>query len=715
MRTLTNRRRFCLLLLLAVLTALVYSNTMEAPFFLDDKVNIVENPFVRLTELTPEKFVRLAFESPCPNRPVANVSFGLNYFFDQYNPVGYHAVNILVHITSGILLYYFVIITLMVNPGLLRHGHLHAVAFFTALIWLVHPLQTQSVTYIVQRMNSMSAMFYLASLLSYIKGRLATEDRKKWLWFIVCLVGWILALGSKEIAASLPFVLLLYEWYVFQHCGTLWLRRNSWFLVSVISVFGLAVLLYTDFAPFRWILSGYSCRDFTLLERVLTQFRVIVYYVGLIIYPHPSRLSLLHDFGISRSLIDPPSTLICIAAIVVTVLAACWLSRKEPLLSFAVLWFFGNLVIESSVVGLEIIFEHRIYLPSMLVSLLIVTLCYRYVRNTTMATSLLCICVAVLSFWTYQRNTLWNDKIAFWQDCTNKACSDVRAFHNLGNAYLKRDRLDDAAKSYKKALTIDSDYVKSLVGLGHVLREKGDITEAISVHERAIKMAPKNGSSYNHLGADYIKLGQIDSAFVALKKAVALTPYDYRAFSNLGLAYARTGNVLKAISMYEQAITIRPDFAPAYNNSGNLFLNPKQSERAIGFFRKALRLNPEYADAHSNLGLALIYQGKFEQGIDEIEVALRLEPDHQDATFNLARVYEQTGMYESAVKQYQKSIHLNPNDVEAYFNAGFICLHHLAGNEQAIALFKAGLSIDPDHQKAQAVTKIIRKLKNKSE
>ena len=697
---------------MASFTALIYSNTLEAPYYLDDEVNIVENPFVRLTTLTPEKLIHAGIESPCPNRPVANISFGLNYWIHQYNVSGYHIVNIIVHIINGILLYFFIMTTLKINPNYWPYQHARHLAFFTALIWLVHPLQTQSVTYIVQRMNSMSAMFYLAALLSYVKGRRATENSRKWIWFLTCLVSWLLALGSKEIAASLPIILILYEWLFFQHCSVGWVRRHVWPLLGTVLALVFTVLVYTDFEPLRAILSGYAHRDFTVFERVLTQFRVMGFYVGLIMYPHPTRLSLLHDFDISRTLIDPPTTLFCLVAIAATLLGALWFTRKEPLLVFSVLWFFGNLAIESSVVSLEIIFEHRTYLPSMLAGLFIVTLLYRHTRKSALVTSLLLVVAVALSSWTYQRNTLWNDELAFWKDCTQKAHHDVRAHHSLGNAYLKKNRFDDSIKAYKQALTIAPHCVESLVGLGHALRETGNLDRAVTVHKRAIALAPKKGGNYNQLGADYLEQNRLDLAVEALEEAIALAPLSYRAYNNLGLVQARMGKESEAVRMYERAIAIRPDFASAYNNLGTLYLNPRESQKAIGFFQKAITLDSRSADAHSNLGLALLFGRKLKEGVRHMELALQLEPNHQDAMFNLARTYELTGNYEQSIQMYQKIIRQNPMDVEARFNAGFIYMNHLASNEQAIMLFKQGLSVNPSHQEAKAVREILFKLEN---
>jgi len=219
-------REVLMLSSLALLVLLIYSNTLGGPFIFDDSHNIRDNPHIRLSRLTLEGITRAGLESPSSNRPVANISFALDYYFHQYNILGYHLVNILIHAATAILLYLFVKTTLSIPSLSSRYAHHGWIAFFAAFIWLAHPIQTQSVTYIVQRMNSMAAMFYVLSFLLYAKARLAGEKRKKWALFAGCILSGILSLGSKEIAATLPFFIFLYEWYLFQDLSWTWLKRH---------------------------------------------------------------------------------------------------------------------------------------------------------------------------------------------------------------------------------------------------------------------------------------------------------------------------------------------------------------------------------------------------------------------------------------------------------------------------------------------------------
>ena len=282
-----NRSHFSFLtsefiLVLVICVCFIYKNSIKGPFVFDDIPNIQDNPYIRLTKLTLDGLISAGFKSLASNRPVANMSLALNYYFNGYNVVGYHLVNILIHIIIGIILFYFIKVTLVlsnfqnikieydkncslnkqnctihnsINPNTITTQHpigpasteLTFIAFFTTLIWLVHPLQTQTVSYIVQRMNSMAAMFYLLSLIFYVKARLANTKRKKWGLFLGCILSGMLSLGSKEIAATLPFFIFLYEWFFFQKVSSKWLKRYS--------IYFLCIFFYHSFSIF---LSGQS-------------------------------------------------------------------------------------------------------------------------------------------------------------------------------------------------------------------------------------------------------------------------------------------------------------------------------------------------------------------------------------------------------------------------------------------------------------------------
>ncbi|MDY6953184.1 MAG: tetratricopeptide repeat protein [Thermodesulfobacteriota bacterium] len=555
----------CLLLfLLSLLVLFIYSNTLDSPFIFDDKPNIQDNPQIRLSELTLDGVKKAGASS----RPVAMISFALNYYFHQYNVLGYHLVNILIHITTGILLYLFVGITLKMPSVVAMYGAHRWIPFFTALLWLVHPTQTQSVTYVVQRMNSMAAMFYLLSLLLYAKARLAGEKRKRWLLFVGSGLSGLLALGSKQTAATLPVFVLGYEWYFFQGLSKDWLKRHLAYLFGITVFFAVISLVFLGLNPLETFQSigDYSRNEFTFGQRVLTQFRVVIYYLSLLFYPLPSRLNLDYDFPLSLSLISPLTTLLSAGAIVGIIGLACCLARKERLISFCILWFLGNLVIESSVIPLAIIFEHRTYLPSMLVSLVAVALAYRHINWRWGTVVTLCAMVALCSAWTFQRNSVWSNDVALWSDCVRKSPSKARPHNSLGAALARQGKLDEAMRHYSTALEIDPDFAEPHCNLGTALAHQGRLDEAISHFLKALEIKPDYAKAHNSLGTATARQGRLDEAISHFLKALEIKPDYAKAHNNLGSAFARQGKLDEAISHFTEALKIKPDYNRAMKN-----------------------------------------------------------------------------------------------------------------------------------------------------
>ena len=627
---------FLLLLLLAVCIFFVYSNSIKGPFVFDDEHNIKDNPQVRLTEFTLGGIIKAGFESPCQHRPVANISFALNYYFSRYDVAGYHIVNILIHIITGIILFYFIKVTLgLLNPQSLNlHGEKSAppdhlfIAFFTTFIWVVHPIQTQSISYIVQRMNCVAAMFYILSLLLYVKARLSNIKREKLALYLGCIFSGILSLGSKEIAATLPFFIFLYEWYFFQKLSRKWLKRNAIYFLLPLFMIIFVALFYLGGHPIKGILSAYSARDFTLWQRVLTEFRVVVYYISLLIFPHPTRLNLVHDFPVSHSFIDPLTTIYSFVAITGLLVVAVCSAKKEQLLSFGILWFVGNLIVESSVIALEIIFEHRVYLPSMFFILIFVVSVYRFVSPKWIGGALLCAVAIIFSVWTFQRNMVWGDDVALWKDCVIKSPHQSRQHYNLGAALARKGELDDAIKNYNTALKIDPDYVKAYYNLGNALAQKGDAEASI----------------YNY------------------RKALQLNPDFFEAYYNIGRILSNQGKTGEAIHNYREALIINNEMTQALYNLSWIYATSKNEKyrngiKAVKLAEKLCRLTA-YQQPLALDALAAAYTeiGKFDKAVvtaqKALELALRLGPEeHVIGLKKRLKLYQAGQPYRQSLKQ----------------------------------------------------------------
>ncbi len=591
-----------LLLLLTVLIFLVYSNTLTGSFVFDDRPNIQNNPKIKLKQLSLTRLLEAGFESPSSRRPVSNITFAFNYFLHGYNVVGYHFVNILIHIINTIL-FYFLAKTTLNTPALRWRYNPFALAWipiFAAFIWGLHPLLTQSVSYIVQRMNTLAALFYILTILLYAKGRLTQSTRlRRWL-LAGCAASSILAFGSKEITATLPIFIFLYELYFLGENSNFRFKSNFLVIIGILSFFILLALFYTRLAPSDVIFAAYSKRDYTVDQRLLTELRVVIFYITLILWPHPSRLNLDHAFELSHSLIDPLTTLLSLGAIVGASVAAVYLVKRAPLISFGILWFFGNLVIESSIIPLEIIFEHRTYLPSMFFILMIVSLAFKIIRPGWLCLTLLLIVIAVLSIGTYERNKVWTSPVALWQDSMSKSKRKARPYNNLGVALATADRKDEAVEMYRIALQIKPAYAIAHYNLGYLLARNGQFEEGMIHFNESLRINPSNIEVYNDLGVALIMQGRLNEAIDQLQKALRLNPEYAPAHNNLGIALGRQNNLAKAIQHYEEALRHDPEYAEAHNNLGYALQRQGNFKAAQYHFGEAMRINPNYVAARKN-------------------------------------------------------------------------------------------------------------------
>jgi Flp pilus assembly protein TadD len=600
-----SSRETLLLAAAAALTILLYTASLGGPFVFDDEPNIVENRHIRISGFSAAELYDAAFNSPIHTRPVAYASFALNYLFNGYNVVGYRLINILIHIVNGCLLYTLARLTFRAPALRAQRPTAGAVACAAAILWLVHPLHTQSVAYIVQRMTSLAATFYLLSLACYAEARLAENTGRKRLFYAGCIGAGLLAAGTKEIAATLPMFIFLYEWYFFQELDGRWLRRRLPLLAGAAAAAVVIGMVYLGFGnPLERIFSAYDGTGMSVGQRLLTQLRVVVFYISLLFWPAASRLNLDHHTAASLSLLDPVTTLLALLLLAAIALAAVLMARREPLGSFAILWFLGNLVIESSVIRLELVFEHRTYLPSVFPAIALVALGARLIREKRAAIAIVALAAAALSYSTWERSTVWGDDVALWRDCVEKSPLKPRPHNNLGSALSNRERFEEAAVHLARAVELNPEYGDARYNLGYVL----------------------------------VRLGQLEAGIRELTEAVRLEPENFMAHNNLGVAFLIREDYPQAVEQLKEAVRLKPDFASAHNNLGVALKNHDDLAGAVASLREALRLNPAYAEAWNNLGAALRAQGKLAEAAESFRRALQLAPNYAAARRNLDEV-----------------------------------------------------------------------------
>ena len=368
----TNSAAVWLFVLIEALTAAIYLPGLAGDYMFDDLPNLLNNKRLHIHSLDMESLQGAAFSSGAGKlrRPVSMASFALNRYFFGVAPYSYKVVNLVIHLLTGLGLYLFS--RLLVQAYKIFHKENlpdAAVAWLPVVVsglWLVHPLNLTPVLYIVQRMTSLATLFMVCGLCLYVAGRLRMLDNRRGLPLILTglLVFGVLAIFSKENGALLPLYMLVVEMTLFRFKGSNGQADKIiiiFFLATVALPAGL-LLSYLTMHPAA-ILGGYSGRDFTLTERLLTESRVLVFYLKMIIMPSISELGLYHDdITISHGLLDPSTTLYSLMTLSGLMFGALLLLKKRPLISLGIFWFFVGHVLESTVYPLEIAHEHRNYL-----------------------------------------------------------------------------------------------------------------------------------------------------------------------------------------------------------------------------------------------------------------------------------------------------------------------------------------------------------------
>ncbi len=610
------------MLVLAVVGWFLYAPAFHAPFVFDDLPQIIENPHIRITGYSSDIPARL-MNCRNPNRFLAYATFALNYYVHQYDVAGYRVVNVVIHIITAFLV--FLTARLTLDPGGRKRSVL--LPLLAAALWLVNPVHTQSVTYIVQRMNAMAAMFTLLALCCFVRARLMQRSGKHGLKPILLYAGvgfsGLCGLAAKETAAILPVVMLLYEWYFFQDLDHNWMKKQLAWISAVLVLLVIISLVYMGGHPVDKLTGMYGSQDFTPGQRLLTEPRVVLYYLTLLFFPHPTRLNLDYNFPLSLSLLNPATTLPAILALLGLVVAAAYTAKKHRLCSFAIAWFLVTLVIESSFIGLALVFEHRTYLPSVFPVIAVTCFLVRRVKPLPVGVMIVIAAIILCGYNTYQRNRVWDNALAFWQDNVRKSPDKALSNNNLGLVYKEIGALDKAMFYSKKALMLKTaefgethpEVADSLSNVGLVYYRQGEYDKALSCHLKAL----------------------------AIQKA-AFGQYDHRLleiYSNIGIAYDGKGDFDKAIHYYRLALDLERGLsemenlrsASIYNNLGSVWYNKGNHEKAIAGFKQSLAIRKkvlgdrcrEVAESYNNLGLAHAGMGDYRTALSYYQQALDIE------------------------------------------------------------------------------------------
>jgi len=611
-------------LVLAVLAA--YWNSFSVPFLFDDAKSIGDNPTIQ--HLWP---LGRVLQPPkggltVSGRPVVNLSLAVNHALGGMKVWGYHALNLSVHALAALTLFGIVRRTLL-KPVLGERFGTSALplALVAGLLWALHPLQTETVIYVVQRAESLMGLFYLLTLYGFIRG---TESG--WAgWYGLSIGACVVGMGSKEVMVTAPLMVWVYDrtfvagtfmgalrkrWRVYVGLGMSWLLLGYLVIQS-----GELVSPRAGFhATVGWWAYG------------LTQMWAIGHYLKLAVWPR----GLVFDYGaplVTEAWQVAPGGLV-VMMLAGGAVVSLW---RWPVLGFVGSWFFGILAPTSSVLPLagQTVAEHRMYLPLAAVVVLVVVAMYELAGRRSLV--VLTAVGMVFGFVTSRRAEDYSSALRIWSDTVAKRPDNGRAQNNLGGVLLQNGQVDEAIARFQKSLETLPDYVDAHNNLGYALLRTGREDEAVARFQKALEIQPDFAEARNNLGKALLQAGRMDEAIAHFQKAVETRPNYAEAHCNLGVALVQKGRLDEAIAQYKKALETQPDSAIVHYNLGGALVQKGRVEEAIAQYLSALEINPGLAEVHNNLGTIYLNTGHVEEAFAQFLKALEIRPDFAEACNNL--------------------------------------------------------------------------------
>ena len=645
----------CVLLLIAVSFG-VYANSLTGSFVATDHVRWEDMAWAQgmsMTSMFRELFIPDAGEF---YRPIPYMLHVVDYHLWGTTPMRFHITNTTLHAVAGVLVYF-------VAVAILGYG---LAPLIVALLFATHPVHTEAVTYIAGRTDVTMGVFFLVSLLLYIRFRKSAGKSRHFL-YAGSVLAFLLALLCKEAAVALPLVLVLYDIY-FRSGRTgksVWKR-----LVPPLAPPVAIGLLYLVAASTTGLGEAFTLNRIGFGLQGLTAARALHRYFHLLLFP--VNLSFTPDFPWSKSFSQPHALLPLISVVMLLVIIFVTY-RFSKVLSFGLAWVAVTVLPISNLLAVTrfpvpLMAERYLYVPSigfcMAVGAVICSVAYRPARvprgglYTKIGLASLVLLLVAYSSLVVRRNRDWRSQDSLATKTLEQNPEAVEAHLVLADVYCEDGMYDEAIVEFRRALRRTPGSARAYLGLGITYGKKGEYGSAISQIQQAIALDPEFADAYHSLGAIYCHMGRIDEGIAQYQKALSLSPYSAQVHNSLGNAQLMKGDLDQAISRYQMALKINPDLVGAHVNLAHAYTRSGKTEEAISECRKTLAIDPDCAQAHGCLGNAYVVRGWVDEALTEYQQALTIDPDLAWPHVSLALIYRLKGDYELAMVHCDKAIEL---------------------------------------------------------
>ena len=674
-------------LFLAAVIWMVYGQTIGYEFSgYDDQVYVDENPMV-MRGLNP-KGIKWAFTHivACNWHPLTMLSHMLDCQLYGLNAGGHHLTNILLHTASAMLL--FLVLRRMT-------GFLWRSAFVAAL-FAIHPLRVESVAWIAERKDVLCGLFFMLTLWAYLRyvqrrAGLSPRSRHSTFDYLLLLVVFALGLMSKPMLVTLPFVLLLLDyWPLGRLTNDHWQvasridanpsaaeHRLSILFLEKLPLFGLAILS-SAITIFAQTSAFMPVKQIPLSLRLGNASISCATYLKQMFWP--TGLAVLYPFSAADiTVLKVVLSLILLAAISI---GAFLLRRRFPYFLTGWFWYLIMLVPVLGIVqvGVQARADRYTYLPQIGLYLLLtwsvadLSIGWRHRRLALGGSA--AVVLAALAICARTQTSYWRNGELLWAHTLDCTSNNYNAHNNLGYDLLRKGRVDEAIAHFQTALQFYPDFAKARYNLGLALFEKADVDDAIAQYQTVLRLTPEHADVYNNLGNALLQKDKLDDAIVSYQRALQIDPDYADAHNNLGNALLQKGHWDEAIAHYQKALQIDPANAKACYNFGLALYKEDKVDEAIALYQAALRISPEFAEAWNNLGHALCQKGGMDEAIACYSKAVQIKPDYLDAHYNMAVALSQKGRAEEAIIHYRNALQINPDHVEVLNNLAFLLATH---------------------------------------